>query len=94
MDYTEAVNQASKLSKEDSPYEYHVILWGDYGSAVIQRILDDVFEETYHKGLIELIESLEGLTEDERFNVLCDGEILSDYAVTADDIDEILKIPL
>lgn len=90
MDYTEAVNQASKLSKEDSPYEYHVKLWGDYGSAVIQATLDDVYEGTYHKGLIELRERISGLTKDERFNALCDGKFLADYAVTSDQVDDLL----
>ena len=41
MNYTEAINQASKLSKENSEMKYHVKIRGGSGSAVIQATLDD-----------------------------------------------------
>ena len=90
MNYTEAINQASKLSKENSEMKYHVKIRGDSGSAVIQASFDDTYEGTYHKGLIELRERVNGLTKDERFNALCDGKFLADYAVTSDQIDDLL----
>ena len=90
MDYIEAIDQASELSKENSEMKYHVFVKGKTGIATIQATLDDTYEGTYHKGLIELVEKLEGLTKDERFNALCDGKFLADYAVTANQIDDLL----
>ena len=90
MDYIEAIDQASKLSKENSEMKYHVFVRGKTGTATIQATFDDIYEGTYHKGLIELIQKVKGLTKDEKLKALCDGKFLADYAVTANQIDDLL----